>query len=131
MARGISLSFESRVGPFTIPNGNVLAPFPEGSVGHLDLPGAAVDGDRSAAGDDVLRFGVPEVRAEHQRDAGVVLSDRGEACAARVVGYSTGRRPNSSRSRVRPSSYGLGKRAGRPADGESTATASPRRGLSG
>jgi hypothetical protein len=28
----------------------------------------------------------------------------GEACAARVLGYSTGRRPNSSRSRVRPSS---------------------------
>ena len=55
----------------------------------------------------------------------------GEACLARVVGYSTGRSPNSSRNRVKPSSNGSGEAAGPPHEGESTATASPRWGLGG
>ena len=46
-------------------------------------------------------------------------------------GYSTGRSPNSSRNRVKPSSNGSGKAAGPPHEGESTATASPRWGLGG
>ena len=53
------------------------------------------------------------------------------ACAARVVGYSAGRRPNSSRKRVKPRSNGSGKAAGPPHERESTATASPRSGLGG
>ena len=57
---------------------------------------AAIDGDRSAAGDDVLRFGVPEVRAEHERDARAVLGDRGEhgwpgaVASAAAVPYRVG-----------------------------------------
>jgi hypothetical protein len=47
------------------------------------------------------------------------------------VGNTTGRSPNSSQSLRSPSSYGPGNRAASPLDGDSTATASPRRGLSG
>ncbi len=49
----------------------------------------------------------------------------------RVVGYSTGSSPISSRSRRRPSSYTSGKMAGNPADGDTIATRSPGRGFGG
>jgi len=55
----------------------------------------------------------------------------GDASAARVVGYSTGTRSNSSRRRLRPSSNGAGKCDGERPDGESTATVSPRAGFGG
>jgi hypothetical protein len=49
----------------------------------------------------------------------------------RVVGYSTGTSPNSSRTRASPRSNGAGKISGRPDDGERTATRSPRCGFAG
>jgi hypothetical protein len=55
----------------------------------------------------------------------------GGAPITRVVGYSTGTSPNSSLSLSSPSSKGSGNRPGRPADGDTTATASPGPGLGG
>src|ERR1700691_4436661 len=48
------------------------------SVADPELPLPAVDRDAPPAGDDMLRLGVPEVHAEHQRDPRVILGHRGE-----------------------------------------------------
>src|SRR5690606_836305 len=55
----------------------------------------------------------------------------GAAPITRVVGYSTGTRPKSSRRRRSPSSYGRGKSPGSPADGDTIATRSPGFGFDG
>ncbi len=55
----------------------------------------------------------------------------GVASGFRVVGYSTGSRPNCSRRRRSPSSYGTGNMPGPPNDGERTATRSPGLALGG